>query len=38
MENDGGLTLLLFVARVFADDANDVLAFYDAALLAKSFN
>ena len=38
MEKNKGLTLLLFVAWVFADDADDVLAFYNAALLAKSFD
>ena len=32
------LTLPLFVARVFADDANYVFALHDAAALAKAFN
>ena len=33
-----GLALPLLVARIFADDANDIFALYDAAAFAKAFD
>jgi len=36
-KRSGCLTLFLFVTWVFADNPNDIFAFDDAALLAKSF-